>query len=88
MFLVVPSVCLSRFTPLTVWTLDITSAFWLVRLKPNLIQPTTDKVSLPQPKADEISFDKSLLLQCGGIHGHYVPLDFDRVHCHMCLLVG
>ena len=48
--------------------------FWLVRLKPDLIQPTTDKTSLPQPKTDDISFDKSLLLQCGGIHGHYVPL--------------
>ena len=78
MFSVVPSVCLSvclsRFTPLTVWTLDITSAFWLVRLKPDLIQPTTDKTSLPQLKTDDIFFDKSVLLQCGGIHGHYVPL--------------
>ena len=74
MFSVVPSVCLSRFTPLTVWTLGTTSAFWLVRLKPDLIQPTTYKTSLPQPKTDDISFDKSLLLQCGGIHGHYVPL--------------
>ena len=78
MFSVVPSVCLSvclsRFTPLTVWTLDTPSAFWLFRLKPDLIQPTTDKTSLPQPKPDDISFDKSVLLQCGGIHGHYVPL--------------
>ena len=68
------SVCLSRFTPLTVWTLDTASAFWLVKLKPDLIQPSTDKTSLSQPKTDDISFDKSQLLQCGGIHGHYVPL--------------
>ena len=72
MFLVVPSVCLS-VTIHPTHCVD-TSAFWLVRLKPNLIQPTADKISLPQPKTDDISFDKSLILQCGGIHGHYVPL--------------
>ena len=74
MFSVVPSVCLSRFTPLTVWTLEHILPFWLVIFKPDLIQPTGDKTSLPQPKTDDISFAKSLLLQCGGIHGHYVPL--------------
>ena len=95
MFSVVPSVCLSvclsRFTPLTVWTLDTASAFWLVKLKPDLIQPSTDKTSLSQPKTDDISFDKSQLLQCGGIHGHYVPLvdaliTFHNAAC-VCLFV-
>ena len=44
------------------------------QIKPDLIQFSTDKTSPSQPKTDDISFDKSLLLQCGGIHGHYVPL--------------
>ena len=71
MFSVVPYVRLS----VTIDTTDcVDTVFWLVRLKPDLIQTTTDKTSLPQPKTDDISFDKSLLLQCRGIHGHYVPL--------------
>ena len=50
----IPSPFQSRTPPLP---------FWLVRLKPALI---TDKTSLLQTKAHDISFDKSILLQCGG----------------------
>ena len=70
------SVCLSvsRFTPLILWTLKPLLPFWLVRFKSDLIQPTTDKTSLLQTETHDLSFDKSLLLLCGDIHGHYVPL--------------
>ena len=68
------SVCLSRFNPLTVWTLDTTCAFLANQIKIGRSSTTTDKTSLLQTKTHDISFDKSLPLQCGGIHGHYVPL--------------
>ena len=67
MFSVVPSVCLSvclsQFTPLTVWTLLL--PFWLVRLKPNLFQPTSDKTSMLQTKTHDISFDKRFYYSAG-----------------------
>ena len=82
MFLVVPSVCLS-VTILPTHCVDTGHQFCLLasQIKTGLNstyyrqnQSTTDKTNLLQSKPHDISFDKSLLLQCGGIHRHYVPL--------------
>ena len=79
MFSVVPSVCLSvTIHP----THCVDTGHHLCplanQIKIGRSSTTTDKTSLLQTKTHDISFDKSLLLQCGGIHGHYVPLVLRR----------
>ena len=59
-----------RVDPFTVSVTDTTSALLASQIKTGLNyrqnQSTTDKTSLLQTKAHDISFDKSILLQCGG----------------------
>ena len=49
MFSVVPSVCLSRFTPLTVWTLDTTAALLASQTKTGLKNYPL-RVEVPKPQ--------------------------------------